>query len=163
MNQRAQLLEDYLRAPDAVKEALERFPREMWQYRPEDKSWTIHEIIIHLADSDVVSSMRCRKIIAENGSELEPYNQNAWTRELDYHAQDPDDALNVMAVIRKYNYKMLKLVPELIWATHNAFHMDLGALTLDDWLSIYARHPYLHIEQMERVCEAWKADRKESD
>ncbi len=160
MNQREQLLEDYRRAPDAVREALRRFPAEMWKYRMDEKSWSVHEILIHLCDSDIVSSMRCRRIIAENGAELEPYNQNAWVRELDYHAQDPQEALDLMSFLRKYNYKMLKSVPELIWATHNAFHMDLGAITLDDWLSIYARHPYLHIEQMERIHDAWKESRQ---
>jgi hypothetical protein len=29
-------------------------------------------------------------------------------------------------------------------------------MTLEDWLNTYARHVPEHIEQMERVWEAWK-------
>jgi hypothetical protein len=32
--------------------ALQRFPPGMWQFRPAPECWTIHEIIVHIADSE---------------------------------------------------------------------------------------------------------------
>ena len=48
--------------------ALDGFPRAMWQFRPAPDRWTIHEIIVHIADSEANSYIRCRKFIAEPGS-----------------------------------------------------------------------------------------------
>jgi hypothetical protein len=33
-------------------EVLKDIPREMWQFKPTLADWSIHEVIIHLADSE---------------------------------------------------------------------------------------------------------------
>jgi len=39
----------------------------MWQYRPAPDRWTIHEIVVHIADSEANSYIRCRRCLAEKG------------------------------------------------------------------------------------------------
>jgi hypothetical protein len=45
-------------------------------------------------------------------------------------------------------------LPEDTWS-HSAYHPENGETTLDDWLDTYARHVPDHVEQMERVRQAW--------
>ena len=66
--ERLQTIESYSQAYDKLIGALSHFPREMWQYRPALDRWTIHEIIVHIADSEANSYVRCRRLIAEPGS-----------------------------------------------------------------------------------------------
>ena len=39
-------------------------PREMWQFRPAPGAWSVHEIIVHLADSELNAYARVRKALA---------------------------------------------------------------------------------------------------
>lgn len=156
MEDRVQLLEEYKAGPDKLRDAIQAFPKEMWHYRIDENGWTIHEFIIHLADSELIGYERCRKIIAENGTELTSYQQQEWCRELNYQEQDTELALTLFELLRKMNYKLLKTTADIYWNTHTAFHADVGSMTLDDWLSIYTKHPYLHIEEMEKIHSHWK-------
>ena len=54
-NRRAEKIESYGSAYDKLVEAVQQFPREMWQYRPSPDEWTIHEILIHITDSEANS------------------------------------------------------------------------------------------------------------
>ena len=66
--ERQRKIESYGSAHRVLVEGLKRFPHEMWQFRPAPDRWTIHEIIIHITDSEANSYIRCRCLIAEPGS-----------------------------------------------------------------------------------------------
>ncbi len=55
---RTQLLEDYRNGPRLVREALIQLPEQMWKYKPAPNKWSVHEIVIHLADAEVQSHVR---------------------------------------------------------------------------------------------------------
>ena len=156
MDDRIKLLEQFSSGPELLKEALGRFPKEMWAWKPAPERWSIHQIIIHLADSEANAYTRCRKLIAENGTEITTYNQDVWAEELMYHDQSTDDAIALLTALRRNTTALLKLVPEHVWATHAIVHPEHGSYTLNDWLRIYAAHVPGHIRQMEGVFEAWK-------
>ena len=84
-----------MQAYEKLIAALPHFPREMWQYRPAPDRWTIHEIIVHIADSEANSYVRCRRFIAEPGSTVMAYDEMAWAQRLNYHAQSPEAALEL--------------------------------------------------------------------
>ena len=93
--ERDRKIESYGTAYDKLLSALEDFPREMWQFRPTPERWTIHEIIVHITDSEANSYIRCRRLIAEPGSVVLGYDENQWARELRYHEQSTQDALEL--------------------------------------------------------------------
>ncbi len=146
----------YANAYDELTAALERFPREMWQFRPAPDGWTIHETIIHITDSEANSFVRCRRLVAEPGSTVMGYDENVWLRRLDYHAQSTDDALALFRWLRGNSYKLIAHQPEAVWA-NTVTHSDSGPMTLDDWLDTYARHVSDHIAQMQVAYDAWLA------
>jgi len=88
-------IESYGKAYGVLTEALAKFPRGMWRYKPASDQWSIHEIVVHIADSEANSYIRCRRFLAEPGQPLMAYDETGWARELNYHAQDPDDALEL--------------------------------------------------------------------
>jgi hypothetical protein len=96
-NDRQDRIEQYAAAYGALTAALRRFPREMWHYRSRVEQWTIHEIVVHIADSEANSFVRLRRLIAEPGQVVMAYDENAWARLLDYPSQSPDDALELSA------------------------------------------------------------------
>jgi hypothetical protein len=154
--ERLRKIETYGQAYDKLIATLPQFPREMWQSRAEPEGWTIHEIIVHIADSEANSYARCRRCIAEPGLTVMAYDETAWARNLNYHAQSPEAALELFKQLRAASYHLIKTLPETAWA-NTIVHPENGVMTLDDWLDVYDRHVPDHIAQMQAVYAAWQA------
>ena len=151
---RDEKIESYGRAYQTLTSALERFPQEMWQFRSTADQWTIHEIIVHIADSEANSYIRCRRFLAEPGSTVLGYDEGRWARELHYHDQSTGDALELFKWLRHKSYELIQNLPEAAWS-NTVHHTENGLMTMDDWLDTYERHIPDHIQQMQTVYEDW--------
>lgn len=155
-SERGLLVETYGRAYQILAEGLEQFPREMWNFKPSAEGWSIHEIIVHIADSEANSYVRCRRFIAEPGQAIMSYDENAWMDALAYRDQSTDDALELFRCLRRNTYKLIQRLSDDMWS-HTVYHPENGTMTMDDWLRVYERHIPEHLEQMQTVLEAWSA------
>jgi hypothetical protein len=151
---RQQKIESYGRAYEQLTAALQGFPREMWTFKPSD-GWSIHEIVVHIADSEANSYARCRKCMAEPGSTIMAYDENQWAKTLRYEEQSTDDALELFKCLRRSTYKLIKNLPESTWS-HTIEHPENGTMTLNDWLDTYAAHIPDHVRQMTAAYNEWK-------
>ena len=156
---RLQKIESYGSVHTQLVSALAQFPREMWTFRPAPGEWTIHEIIIHIADSEANSYIRCRRFLAEPGSAVLGYDQEKWTSRLNYHAQDAQDALELFKYLRRMSYVLIKDLPEKTWS-NTVIHSEMGEMTMEKWLDVYERHIPEHIAQMQRLFADWKKQQK---
>jgi hypothetical protein len=152
--ERAQKIESYGNAYDEMARELERFPREMWGWRSPEDPWTIHQIVVHMADSEANSYVRCRKFIAEPGSAVAAYDEPTWAATLKYGEQSADDAMELFRWLRGNTYKLVKDLPESTWS-NTIYHPENGVMTMDDWLDIYESHVREHMEQAGKIYEAW--------
>jgi hypothetical protein len=153
---RQRKIESYGNAFNVLIEALNEFPREMWRYRATADGWTIHEIVVHIADSEANSYVRCRRFIAEPGQTVTAYDERAWAEVLRYHEQDIDEALELFKWLRLKSYHLIRTLPESTWS-NTVYHPENGMMTLDDWLDVYERHVRDHIAQMRAVLQAWQS------
>lgn len=152
---RTEKIQSYSKGYENLINAVKEMPKEMWNFKPAPNKWSIHEIIIHMADSEVNSFSRARKIICEPGSTIMAYDQDTWAIRTNYLSQSTDDALELFKILRRMTYKIIKNLPESIW--NNEFiHPERGKMTLDDWLNIYEGHVNVHINQMKRNLNEWQ-------
>ena len=154
--ERKEKLEIYARAGDEVAETLKGFPKAMWTFKPGPDRWSIHEVLVHLADSEANAYVRCRRAVAEPGSVVMAYDEEVWAAELHYHNQNPEEALALFRSMRGLTTSLLQSLPAPAWA-RTMQHSERGPLTLDDWLTIYAAHGRDHIEQISATHDAWLA------
>jgi hypothetical protein len=84
------------------------------------------------------------------------YDQDAWARCFDYHAQPLDESLAATSAARARTVPLLREMTEGDWARAGR-HTESGPYTAEDWLRIYAAHLDGHAKQIERNLEAWKA------
>ena len=155
---RAAKIERYGEAYDMLVAALARYPSEMWQYTAPEEGWSIHEIVVHITDSEANSFIRCRRLIAEPGESVMAYDENGWAKALHYTEQSPEDALQLFRWLRHNTYRLIKTLPESTWQ-HTVYHPENGTMSLDDWLDVYASHVPDHIAQMDRIHASWQANR----
>ena len=151
-------LQAYEQAFEQLVEGLKQFPREMWEFRDEHGCWSIHEHLVHIADSEANSYIRCRRLVAEPGQDLMAYDENRWGSELDYHSIGTEGAMELFRVLRRQTFELLKTLPEDAWS-NTCFHPENGDMTLDDWLDVYASHVAEHLEYMGENHRAWLASR----
>ena len=52
LDERSQKIEEYGHGYDLFAAALAQIPREAWNFKPVPGEWSIHETVIHMADSE---------------------------------------------------------------------------------------------------------------
>jgi uncharacterized damage-inducible protein DinB len=160
MTSRQIKLQQYADAYKALTTLLQQIPNTAWQYRPAENAWTIHEIIIHLADAEANGYIRCLKAIAEPGGIIMPIDQDRWTSGLHYHQQSTDTALELFRVLRDKTTALLSMLSDEQWEASYFNHPESGSVPLQAWLQTYTQHAVTHMAQIERNYQAWKAFRK---
>jgi len=156
---REQRLQEYKDGYLRLQAALASLPPEMWHDKPAEDEWSVHEMIIHLADSEVHSYIRCRTILAEPGTTLMHFDEHQWSVVLQYATQDVNEALTLIAIIRRVTGALLDNIPAALWS-HRGIHSKRGPMTLDDWLETYTEHIAAHIAQLETRYTLWRAAKK---
>jgi hypothetical protein len=125
------------------------------QWRPAEDEWSVHEIIIHCADSETASAHRIRVLVAEPDPLIVGYDQAAWAKLLDYHARSIDVALEAVAAARASTAEFVRSLPPDAW-TRSGRHTEAGHFTAEDWLRIYAVHLHDHAAQIAANVAAWQ-------
>jgi hypothetical protein len=154
--ERDEKIDLYGRGFDLLLETLQDIPPEIWNFKPEPTEWSVHEILVHLADSESNAALRARKLIVEPGGTLMGYDQDKWTRELDYHDQSYEDALEIVRLVRKTTYALLKKQPGEVfdhWVKHPEYEEPY---TFAQWIDIYSAHIPGHIEQIRNNYKIWR-------
>lgn len=154
--ERNEKIELYGRGVELLKAALKEVPQEAMKFKPTPTEWSVHEIIIHISDSESNSALRARKMIVEPGGTLMGYDQDQWAIELNYHDQNFEDALETTRLVRKTTYELLKKQPDEVF-NHALKHPELeGAYTFEKWLNIYSGHIPAHIAQIQNNMKLWR-------
>ena len=151
---RRQKVESFGRAPALLSGALRQFPKKMWLYKPSADRWSIHEIILHLADSEASAYLYCRRFIAEPGSQAPEFDAARWASSLGYFHQSTREALEIIRRLRKMTYQLLAALPDHVWDCTMSHPRD-AQVSLDRWVEIQERHIPHHIEQMRDNYDGW--------
>ncbi|HEY7021575.1 MAG TPA: DinB family protein [Ktedonobacterales bacterium] len=145
---RRALIEQYKDGYRAVREALDQLTETELDARPAD-GWTPREIAHHLADSETMSYIRLRRLLAEDHPTIQGYDEPEFARKLHYD-RPIASSLEVFRTVRVASAELLDALGEDEWAREGT-HSESGRYTMDDWLEIYAAHAHDHAAQMLRV------------
>ena len=155
-SERDALIEKYRTAFDEFEAALNVIPKEAWLFKPAPKEWSVHQVVVHLADSETNGYLRARRLVAEPGQQLMAYDQDVWADKLDYHNQSTEDALELTRFVRKIAYNFIKNLPNEVWS-NTAVHPEYSEpYTFEKWLRIYANHPREHAGQITENYRIWR-------
>ena len=76
--ERARWIARYGEGPDRLEAALHSVPAQALQWRPAQGKWSVHEIVVHCADSETNAHMRVRYLLAEAEPLIIGYDQDRW-------------------------------------------------------------------------------------
>jgi hypothetical protein len=154
IDERRKVLESFGRSPALLSAALRDFPRKMWLFKPSPDRWSIHEIILHLADSEVCAYMLARHFIAEPGIAPIEFDEQRWADSLGYFHQSTREALEIIRRLRRTTYQLLVTLPDPVWL-HKLLHSKAGELHLEKWVEAQEQHIPHHLVQMRENYDIW--------
>lgn len=155
MNQeeRQVLINKYAAGYDEVVNILKSFTAEMLTAHPLQGKWSAAEIVQHLADSEMTSAIRLRRLLVEDSPVIQGYDQALFATRLLYNLRDISPALEAFRAARTTTLQLLNLMTEDDWQRQGT-HSESGKYGTEDWMRIYADHAHNHANQLRRLREA---------
>ena len=149
-DERNALVERYRAGYDEVVRALDGFPEGSLTARPLPGKWSAAEIVHHLADSEMQSAIRLRKLLAEPHPVIQGYDQDAWAARLRYQDRPIAPSLAAFRAARESTAQLLERMTDEEWR-HLGWHSESGSYHAEGWLAIYAEHAHGHADQIRRL------------
>lgn len=119
-------------------------------------TWTARMVVHHLADSEMMSAMRLRRLIAEDDPVIQGYDEPLFARILFYDDRPIEPSLAALAAARATTLQILERMSEDQWACEGV-HTESGRYSVEDWLRIYAAHAHEHADQIRRAISVGRA------
>jgi uncharacterized damage-inducible protein DinB len=139
--------------PAKLQQLIGNTPKEQLTKRASPDAWSVGEVLAHLADAEVVTAFRLRKIVCEPGTDIQAYDQNAWASGLRYGSKDPVESLKEFKALREMNLRLLRsLSAEELQRYGN--HSERGKETVEHVCRLIAGHDVNHLKQIEKMLNA---------
>ena len=145
-----QLIEQYKQGYSKICKEIEGLTEEQLLFKPSERSWSIKEIIIHVADSELVLIHRMKAVFSEDNPILTAFDQDLWTTRLNSQHIDHQLYLQLFKSLRESFLPILYHLTEQDYVrigTHN----QEGQLTFEEIFEHAIEHIDTHIEQIRRV------------
>lgn len=149
---RRDLIERYRKGPAAVMAALRGATDVELDVRPAPGEFSAREVVHHLADSEMTSAIRLRRLLAEDEPIIQAYDENRFARTL-YYDRPIEASLEALHAARRTTAEILDRLTEVEWA-RTGTHSESGPYSVEAWLEIYAAHAHDHARQIDEALAA---------
>ena len=145
-----QLIEQYKQGYSKILKEMEGLTGEQLLFKPSERSWSIKEIIIHVADAELVHIHRMKAVLSEDNPILTAFDQDLWTTRLNSQHTDHQLYLQLFKSIRESFLPILHHLTEQDYLRIGTHNQD-GQLTFKEIFEHAIEHIDTHIEQIRRV------------
>ena len=143
-DKRRKWIQEIEETPSKVRAAVEKLGLRQIDtpYRP--GGWTVRQVVHHLPDSHLNAYVRFKLALTEDEPTIKPYEQQRWAELEDSRKAPLDISLALLEALHRRWVLLLRSLSAADLA--RAFrHPELGVLTLDATLALYAWHGRHHV------------------
>lgn len=116
-------------------------------WRPDEESWSILEVICHLADEEEFDfPVRLQMILENSDKEMPPIDPAGWITAHKYNDKDLFEMLNRYVDLRNEALSWLDSLENPDWDTK--FEAPFGDITAGDMFVSWVGHDLLHLRQL---------------
>lgn len=149
-------LDEIARAPANLRAAVKGLSQAQLEtpYRP--GGWTVRQVVHHVPDSHLNSYMRFKLALTEDEPTIKPYAEDRWAELADTKSTPVEVSLTLLDSLHDRWVRLLRSLTPDEWK-RTFRHPDLGPMTLEKTLALYAwhgRHHVAHITAL-REREGW--------
>lgn len=148
-----QLIDAYEKGADDLSQAIRGLTRDDLLAKPAPDAnvglWSIQEVVIHVADTELVLADRIKRIIAEDDARLLAFDETKWAANLHYADQSAEEAATIVELNRKQLVRVLRKLPEAAFQRAGT-HSEAGRITLADVVKKAQDHMAHHVKFIHR-------------
>jgi uncharacterized damage-inducible protein DinB len=131
-------------APAALRAAVDGISEAQLDSTYREGSWTLRQVVHHLADSHVNSYMRFRLALTEDHPRIKPYDERKWAELEDARTLPVEVSLELLDALHSRWVALLRsLQPADFERTID--HPENGTMSIDQLLAMYAWHGEHHV------------------
>jgi uncharacterized damage-inducible protein DinB len=151
-DERVRLIDQIASAPARLREAIDGLSPEQLDtpYRPE--GWTVRQLVHHVPDSHLNSYARFKLALTEDEPTIKDYREDRWAELADARSGPVETSLALLDSLHKRWVTMLRsMSPDQFERSFR--HPELGLVSLDRNLSLYAWHGRHHVAHITSLRE----------
>lgn len=150
--QKQTLMNEIARTPANLRAAVKTLSDSQLDtpYRP--GGWTVRQVVHHLPDSHMNSYIRFKLALTEDEPTIKPYAEDRWAELADTKTTPIEVSLTLLESLHDRWVRLLRSLNAPDWR-RTFRHPELGAMTLEKTLALYAwhgRHHVAHISELRR-------------
>lgn len=117
---------------------------------PAAGKWSIHQIVAHLADAELVHQVRLRFILFEDTPPLPAWDQDRWMNGWMREGETFQQSLERFRVLRDATVRLLRATPEHD-LRRTGVHAERGVQMAGDFIILIAGHDINHLSQIRGI------------
>lgn len=149
---RRKLIQDIEQTPAALRAAIHGLTPEQIETPYRDGGWTVRQVVHHVPDSHMNAYIRFRLALTEDAPTIKPYMEDRWAELPDVQSTPLEVSLALLDSLHTRWVVLLRSIEPQAWKrTFN--HPELGSVTLEKSLGLYAwhgRHHVAHITELRK-------------
>ena len=137
-------LDDIAAAPATLRAAVEGLSEAQLNTPYRREGWTVRQVVHHVPDSHLNSYVRFKLALTEDEPTIKPYAEDRWAELADTKTTPIEVSLSMLDALHDRWVRLLRsMTPEQWKRTFR--HPDLGPMTLEKALALYAWHGKHHV------------------
>ena len=134
--------------PERLRTAVERFRASELELSLAPGKWTVRQILVHLAQTELAVALRARMALTTHHYTVQPFNQDDWMA-IDA-SSDGLAAFRAYYTLRQWTLALYRSL-DAADRTRQLLHPEHGEVTVEWLLGMLAGHERHHAEQIEQI------------
>jgi hypothetical protein len=144
----ASAFDEYVAGPAHLRDAIRDLDATVLNRRPAGEEWSTRDVVMHLADAEMVGGVRIRMVIAsEDEPQLPGIDAEQWKRRLHYLFRDIEAAMVTMDHVRFGSAELLQQLSKDSWGK-TGLHPNYGQMSIGQLMQHTVEHTAAHIKQI---------------
>jgi len=148
--QRASLINDIEQAPAALRAAVKGLTPDQLETHYREDGWTVRQVAHHVPDSHMNAYVRFKLALTEDEPTIKPYAEDRWAQLTDTQSTPVEVSLALLESLHSRWVNLLRSLRSEDWK-RTFRHPELGLVTLEKNLALYAWHGRHHIAHVSEL------------
>jgi uncharacterized damage-inducible protein DinB len=146
-----------VQGPAELRAVLAGLDSAAFNRRPPGEDWSIRDVVMHIADAELVRAVSFRLVIAQEDARIPRWDEEAFKRRLHYLFRDAELALTELQTVRFGNAELLQQLDAAGWERSGTRESDGSTATVADLVRTAIEHDAMHIAQVAAMRAALNA------
>ncbi len=147
------LVEQYLVGPEILRQSISGMSEDQLNASPIPFKWSTRQVVLHLADMDLIYADHMKRVIAEQEPTLLGVHDEMYGSRLAYDKRDVDEEVRLIKTVRRHMGRILRAIDADDFKRKGIHSVD-GTVTLADLLKRATDHIPHHAQYIEEKRKA---------